>query len=80
MIQQLILEQFGVVYSVHYISQLLKNMGFSYQKAKFVSDHLNEEKRDQWLAKTWPEILTHECRVWPILSRINTQDTHLDSA
>lgn len=58
MIQQLILEQFGVVYSVHYISQLLKNMGFSYQKAKFVSDHLNEEKRDQWLAKTWPEILT----------------------
>jgi len=58
MIQQLILEQFGVAYSVHYISALLKNMGFSYQKAKFVSDHLNEEKRDQWLAETWPEILT----------------------
>ena len=32
-------------------------MGFSYQKAKFVSDHLNEDKRNQWLTKTWPEIL-----------------------
>ena len=32
-------------------------MGFTYQKAKFVSDHLNEEKRNQWLTKTWPEIL-----------------------
>jgi transposase len=57
MIQQLISEKFGATYSVHYISQLLKNMGFSYQKAKFVSDHLNEEKRDQWLAETWPAIL-----------------------
>ena len=57
MIQTLIFEQFEVFYSVHYISALLKNMGFSYQKAKFVSDHLNEEKREQWLAITWPEIL-----------------------
>lgn len=57
MIQQLILDKFGVAYSVHYISQLLKHMGFSYQKAKFVSDHLNEDKRDQWLAETWPAIL-----------------------
>ena len=57
MIQQLILEQFGVSFSVHYISQLLKNMGFSYQKAKFVSDHLNEAKREEWLAKTWSTIL-----------------------
>jgi len=36
MIQWLIYEQFGVEYSVFYIPQLLKNMGFSYQKAKFV--------------------------------------------
>ena len=57
MIQQLILDKFGVVYSVHYISQLLKHMGFSYQKAKFVSDHLNEDQRAQWLAETWPAIL-----------------------
>jgi transposase len=57
MIQALIHERFGVFYSVHYISQLLKNMGFSYQKAKFVADHKDPEKRKEWLEKTWPEIL-----------------------
>jgi transposase len=56
MIQDLIYREFGVFYSVHYICQLLKNMGFSYQKARFVSDHLDEKKRQQWLEKTWPEI------------------------
>jgi len=57
MIQTLIFERFGVFYSVHYISQLLKNMGFSYQKAKFVADHKDPEKRKKWLQKTWPEII-----------------------
>ncbi|MCP4041371.1 MAG: IS630 family transposase, partial [Gammaproteobacteria bacterium] len=57
MVQELIYERFGVVYSVYYIAELLKNMGFSYQKAKFVSDHLNEEKRAQWLEETWPKIM-----------------------
>lgn len=57
MIQELIYKRFGVFYSVHYISQLLKNMGFSYQKAKFVADHKDAQKRQEWLNKTWPEIL-----------------------
>ncbi|MDY6844995.1 MAG: IS630 family transposase, partial [Thermodesulfobacteriota bacterium] len=57
MIQHLIYKKYGVFYSVYYISQLLKNMGFSYQKARFVSDHLDEEARKQWLSETWPEIL-----------------------
>ena len=57
MVQELIHERFDVVYSVYYIAELLKNMGFSYQKAKFVSDHLNEEKRAQWLAETWPKMM-----------------------
>jgi transposase len=57
MIQHLIYEKFGISYSVHYLSQLLKNMGFSYQKARFVSDHLDQEARKQWLSNTWPEIL-----------------------
>ena len=48
MIQQLIYERFGVYYNVFYIAQLLKNLGFSYQKAAFVSDHLNESKRSEW--------------------------------
>jgi len=57
MIQTLIYEQFKVSYSVHYISQLLKNMGFSFQKAKFDSVHIDPEKRKEWLEKTWPEIV-----------------------
>lgn len=57
MIQLLIYQKFGVQYSVYYISQLLKNMGFSFQKAKFISDHKDPEKRKEWLEKTWPEIL-----------------------
>lgn len=57
MIQYLIYEKFGISYSVKYISQLLSNIGFSYQKARFESDHLNHDKRQEWLDKTWPEAL-----------------------
>lgn len=58
MIQNLIYEKYGIFYSVHYISQLLKNMGFSFQKARFVADHLDEQAREKWLSQTWPEILS----------------------
>jgi transposase len=57
MIQQLICDRFGVFYNVFYIAQLLKNLGFSYQKAAFVSDHLDEDKRRAWRTTTWPQIL-----------------------
>jgi len=57
MIQQLIYERFGAYYNVFYIAQLLKNLGFSYQKAAFVSDHLDENKRQEWRTTTWPQIL-----------------------
>ena len=57
MIQQLIYDRFGVFYNVFYIAQLLKNLGFSYQKAAFVSDHLDEDKRHAWRTTTWPQIL-----------------------
>jgi transposase len=57
MIQELILSKFGVFYSAHYLSQLLKNLGFSYQKAKFVAANKDEKKRAEWLKNTWPEIL-----------------------
>ena len=49
MIQDYIQKTFGVFYSTHYISELLKNIGFSFQKAKFVSDHLDKGKREEWL-------------------------------
>ena len=57
MIQQLICDRFGVFYNVFYIAQLLKNLGFSFQKAAFVSDHLDEDKRQAWRTTTWPQIL-----------------------
>jgi transposase len=52
MIQQLIYDRFGVFYNVFYIAQLLKNLGFSFQKAAFVSDHLDEAKRQAWRTAT----------------------------
>ena len=57
MIQQLIYDRFGVFYNVFYIAQLLKNLGFSFQKAAFVSDHLDEANRQAWRTATWPHIL-----------------------
>lgn len=56
-IQQLILKEFGVLYNRHYVCALVKHLGFSYQKAKFVSDHLDPLKRHQWLEETWPGIV-----------------------
>ena len=57
MIQHMIYEKFGVFYSTKYVSELLKNMGFSFQKARFESDHLNTEKRKEWLEEKWPGAL-----------------------
>lgn len=56
MIQELILRKFKVFYSARYVSQLLRNMGLSYQKAKFVADSKDPEKRKEWLETKWPEI------------------------
>ena len=57
MIQQLIKERFGVSYSIFYIAELLRNLGFRYQKAAFVSDHLNEIERRRFRQQIWPKIL-----------------------
>jgi transposase len=57
MIQHLILEKFGVFYSARYLSELLKNLGFTYQKATFVGANRDEKKREEWLKNKWPEIL-----------------------
>ena len=57
MIQDLIHRHFGVVYHPHYLCTLLYNLGFSYQKARFVSDHLDEAKRLEWCHQTWPTVL-----------------------
>ena len=59
LIQDLILTRFGVEYSPQYLAEFLKNLGYSYQKARFTSDHLDdvsEEQRD-WLKNRWPALL-----------------------
>jgi transposase len=57
MVQDLIQRHFGVAYHPHSIATVLKNLGFSYQKARLVSDHLNEAKRLEWRHTRWPKIL-----------------------
>jgi transposase len=57
MIQQFIDDRFGVFDNVFYISQWLKTLGFSSQKAAFVSAHLDAGKRHGWCTTTWPQML-----------------------
>jgi transposase len=57
MLQELILCHFGVEYHPHYVCTLLDQLGFSFQKARFASDHLDEEARRQWKEETWPALL-----------------------
>nr|MBA3575172.1 IS630 family transposase [Pseudonocardiales bacterium] len=54
LIQQVIQREFGVTYNVQYLATLLHSLGFSFQKARFVSDHLDEVARAAWLAYTFP--------------------------
>jgi transposase len=58
LLQDLILTHFGVEYNPHYVAELLKNLGYSYQKARFVSDHLDDvaAERQEWLDTTWPAL------------------------
>lgn len=56
LIQDLILQHFDVTYHPHYLCELLERLGFSFQKARFVADHLDEAGRSAWQAQTWPEL------------------------
>lgn len=56
LVQDLIWQHFGVLYNAHYVCDLLKSLGFSYQKARFVSDHLDEAKRLVWMKQTFPDL------------------------
>jgi transposase len=67
LIQDLIWREFGRTYNVHYLSELLRTLGFSYQKAHFVSDHLDEARRQQWREEEWPAILQEARRTRALL-------------
>src|SRR5215468_6801390 len=56
LIRVLIWREFGVLYNRHYVCTLLHNRGGSFQKARFVSDHLDAAKRLAWLEEQWPAI------------------------
>jgi len=56
MLQDLVYRAFGRCYNAHYLCTLLANLGFSYQKARFVSDHLDDERRRVWIEQEWPAI------------------------
>jgi DDE superfamily endonuclease/Winged helix-turn helix len=57
MMQQLRYEAFGVLSAVHDRRQLLKNMGFAYHKARWVSAHQDPERRHAWLPYPWCEVM-----------------------
>jgi hypothetical protein len=47
-----------VSFTLH-LSSLLHNFGFSYQKARFVSNHLNAAKHLEWRQSEWLWIVRH---------------------
>src|SRR5467141_722864 len=57
LIRVLIWREFGVLFNCQYVCTLLRNLGFSFQKARFVSDHLDTAKRLAWLGEQWPTIV-----------------------
>jgi transposase len=57
LLRVLIWREFGVLYNRQYVCTLLHNLGFSFQKARFVSDHLDTAKRLAWLEAKWPVIV-----------------------
>src|SRR5256885_7800112 len=57
LIRVLIWREFGVLYNRHYVCTLRHNLGFSFQKARFVSDHLDPVRRQTWLQEEWPKVL-----------------------
>lgn len=57
LIQDLIYQKFHVLYNRFYVCELLGNLGFSFQKARFISDHLDEAARQRWMKKEFPRIL-----------------------
>ena len=57
LIRVVIEREFGVLYNRYYVCELLRNLGYSFQKARFVSDHLDEAKRQAWITQEWPQIL-----------------------
>lgn len=57
LVAELIEREFGQHYHPRYVPSLLKELGFSYQKACFKSDHLDPVRRAEWLQSEWPSLV-----------------------
>ena len=61
MIKEVIQKEFNVIFNPRYVCTILKNMKLSYQKAKFISDRIDDpdniKARRRWKCVTWPKIL-----------------------
>ncbi|MFZ4703404.1 MAG: IS630 family transposase [Candidatus Methylumidiphilus sp.] len=61
MIAHLIILKFSIQFNLNYLPSLLKKIGISYQKARFISDRQDEEEyesaRKVWQQKTLPALI-----------------------
>jgi transposase len=57
LLRVLIWRECGVLYNRQYVCTLLHNVGFSFHKARGVSDPLAAARRQAWLQDEWPTIL-----------------------
>lgn len=57
MILTLIEKKYKVNYNCRYVCDLLKNMGLSYQKGKYISDKYDSQERVLWKNEKWPNLL-----------------------
>jgi transposase len=55
-IRVLIWREFGVLSHRHYVCTMLHHLGFSFHKARLVSDHLDAAQRLAWREEKWPAI------------------------
>lgn len=62
LIQELIRREYGVLYNRFYLCELLRNLGYSFQKAQHVSDHFDPDCRERWKTEQWPRILAEARR------------------
>jgi transposase len=61
MLVEVIQKEFKVTFNPRYLCSLLNSIGLTFQRAKFVSDRVDEDEHQkqlkQWNTKTWPAIL-----------------------
>ena len=50
--------KFHVLYNRFEVCELLPKLGFAFQKARCVSEHLDAEARPRWMESDWPRILS----------------------